>query len=122
MTDRRIESDFGGIEFIPTTFLIDRNGNLIDTLVGYTAEEDFETRILPLLEPSEPPRASLSTRGDRAFLTWTTEQHGVQIETADSILGPWTTLSVSGVATNGQFEVEIEIETTRSQSFFRLRR
>ncbi len=41
---------FGGIEGVPTTFLIDREGNIRDKKVGRVAEADYEKRILALLK------------------------------------------------------------------------
>ena len=41
---------FGGIEGIPTTFLIDREGNIRDKKVGMVEEADYEKRILELLK------------------------------------------------------------------------
>jgi len=36
---------YGGIEGIPTTFIVDRKGNIIDKKVGALPEEDFEKLI-----------------------------------------------------------------------------
>jgi hypothetical protein len=33
---------YGGVESIPTTFIVDRKGNIIDKQVGALPEEDFE--------------------------------------------------------------------------------
>ncbi|HTJ78366.1 MAG TPA: TlpA disulfide reductase family protein [Rariglobus sp.] len=41
---------FGGIEGIPTTFLIDRDGNIRDKKVGMAEEADYEKRVLELLK------------------------------------------------------------------------
>ena len=41
---------FGGIEGIPTTFLIDREGNIRDKKVGMAEEADYEKRIVELLK------------------------------------------------------------------------
>jgi len=120
MTDGQVERDFGGIEFIPTSFLIDREGNLIDKWVGYTEESDFESSIVPALGPSEPPQASLTWNQGRLLLSWPGEQSGVTIETAATVLGPWVNASVSGVATNGRFEASLSPSGT--SGFFRLRR
>ena len=120
MTDGRVELDFGGIEFIPTSFLVDRDGNLIDKWVGYTEEADFESSILPALGPAEPPQASLSWHQGRLLLSWPAEQTGVAIETSETVLGPWMPASASGVATNGHFEATLT--PSGGRGFFRLRR
>ena len=41
---------FGGIDGIPATFLIDRDGNIRNKQVGYVAPEDYEKRVLKLLQ------------------------------------------------------------------------
>lgn len=49
MADAKIVQDFGGIEILPTTFIIDRNGNVITGYAGFIPKETFETEITPLL-------------------------------------------------------------------------
>jgi thiol-disulfide isomerase/thioredoxin len=49
MGDDKIVQDFSGIEGIPTTFIIDRSGNVVSKHVGYGDEEAFETEIKPLI-------------------------------------------------------------------------
>jgi len=48
--DETIVSAFGGVEGIPTTFVIDRDGKIIRKHVGYTAKAEFEAEIKPLLK------------------------------------------------------------------------
>ena len=43
-----IASDFGGVEGLPTKFIIDRNGNIVRKLVGYQVAE-LERTIRELL-------------------------------------------------------------------------
>lgn len=40
---------YGGVQALPTTFLIDRNGHLVKKYVGYRDLETFEEDITPLL-------------------------------------------------------------------------
>jgi thiol-disulfide isomerase/thioredoxin len=47
--DARIAETFGGIEAIPTTFVIDRTGKIVGKHVGYEGRETFEKEIKPLL-------------------------------------------------------------------------
>jgi thiol-disulfide isomerase/thioredoxin len=49
MGDAKIVQDFGGIAAIPTTFVIDRSGNILARHVGYVPKETFEMEIIPLL-------------------------------------------------------------------------
>jgi thiol-disulfide isomerase/thioredoxin len=46
----KIVVDYGGIEGIPTTFIIDRQGNVVTSFQGFTDQATFESVIGPLLE------------------------------------------------------------------------
>ena len=50
MADDAVVSAFGGMDVIPTTFLIDRNGNIRDKKVGAEPTEIYEAKIKALLE------------------------------------------------------------------------
>ena len=45
-----VVASFGGVEGIPTTFLIDRAGNIRDKKVGMAEEADYEKLIVELLK------------------------------------------------------------------------
>ncbi|RKY41457.1 MAG: hypothetical protein DRP85_06270 [Candidatus Makaraimicrobium thalassicum] len=47
--DQRIASTYGGIRGIPTTFVIDRQGRIVEKFVGYRGREVFESLIRKLL-------------------------------------------------------------------------
>lgn len=49
MGDESVTAAFGGIRGIPTVFVIDRQGQIVDKHVGYTPRATFEKRIKPLL-------------------------------------------------------------------------
>lgn len=49
MGDDAIQTAFGGIEAIPTTFLIDQNGQIRDKKVGAEEAESYEKKIAALL-------------------------------------------------------------------------
>lgn len=49
MGDDKIVTDFGGVEGIPTTFLIDRRGQVRDRKVGMEPKETYEKKILAVL-------------------------------------------------------------------------
>ena len=49
MGDDKIIEDFGGIQAIPTTFVIDRSGKITAKHVGFAPVETFEQEIAPLL-------------------------------------------------------------------------
>ncbi len=47
--DEKTSDQYGGIEAIPTTFLIDRNGRVYKAHVGLTPKKDFDNEIETLL-------------------------------------------------------------------------
>lgn len=47
--ERKIVDVFGGIKGIPTTFIIDREGNVVNKFVGLREKEVFRDAIEPLL-------------------------------------------------------------------------
>lgn len=49
MGDAKIAEAFGGVEALPTTFVIDRQGRVVRTHVGFADAETFEKDIKPLL-------------------------------------------------------------------------
>ena len=49
MADEAVVSAFGGVEAIPTTFLIDRTGQIRDRKVGAEETADYEKKILAVL-------------------------------------------------------------------------
>ncbi len=40
---------YGGIQVLPTTFIIDRKGKVVDGLLGATDRAGFEAKIKPVL-------------------------------------------------------------------------
>jgi peroxiredoxin len=48
--DEKIAADYGGVSAIPTTFVIDRNGNIVTSHQGYASQVVFESEIRPLLK------------------------------------------------------------------------
>ena len=49
MGDENVVTAFGGVEGIPTTFLIDRAGQIRDRKVGLVATAEYEKRIMAAL-------------------------------------------------------------------------
>jgi thiol-disulfide isomerase/thioredoxin len=49
LTDNKIVDAYGGIDGLPTTFIIDRNGHIVKQHLGFTAQAEFEEEITPLL-------------------------------------------------------------------------
>ncbi|HEY1111789.1 MAG TPA: redoxin domain-containing protein [Opitutaceae bacterium] len=50
MADEAISSAFGGVEALPTTFLIDRNGQIRDRKVGMEEKAEYEQKIVAVLK------------------------------------------------------------------------
>jgi len=50
MGDEKMLAAFGGIEALPTTFLIDRNGQIRDRKVGAEATASYEKKIAALMK------------------------------------------------------------------------
>ncbi|MCH7504747.1 TlpA family protein disulfide reductase [PVC group bacterium] len=49
ISNQEVVEDYGGIRGIPTTFIIDREGRIVETFVGYRDKEVFESVIQELL-------------------------------------------------------------------------
>jgi len=52
--DSDITSAYGDVSSIPTTFIIDRAGQIRDRKVGMVPAGDFERRVLAVLKPGAP--------------------------------------------------------------------
>jgi thiol-disulfide isomerase/thioredoxin len=50
MADDAIQTAFGGIDAIPTTYLIDRDGNIRDKKVGAVETAEYEKRVQAVLQ------------------------------------------------------------------------
>jgi thiol-disulfide isomerase/thioredoxin len=51
MGDDSAEAAFGGVDALPTTFIIDRDGMIRDRVRGYVPTADFERLLLAYLKP-----------------------------------------------------------------------
>lgn len=47
--DKKVVEDYGGIESIPTAFVIDQKGNIVDKHVGLVAKSEYVNKIKSLL-------------------------------------------------------------------------
>lgn len=117
-----VEAAYGGIEFLPTTFIIDREGVIVGRHVGYRDEWEFEEEILPLLAapPAPPPNPSIARRGNELLLSWPAGGPAVTIERAENVDGPWSEITPATVSTNGV--VGTTLTAPGQGGFFRLRR
>jgi len=44
-----VSKAYGGVELVPLTFIIDKQGNIVHKILGARSKEDFEKMIKPLL-------------------------------------------------------------------------
>jgi peroxiredoxin len=51
LADDKTTQAFGGIEAVPTTFIIDREGRIVTKHLGFTEKDEFEKELKPLLNP-----------------------------------------------------------------------
>lgn len=51
LADTNVVAAFGGIDGLPTTFIIDRGGRIIKRHLGFTETSEMESEIKPLLKP-----------------------------------------------------------------------
>jgi peroxiredoxin len=51
LADEKTQEAFGGIEAVPTTFIIDREGRIVKEHMGFADKDEFEHEIKPLLNP-----------------------------------------------------------------------
>ena len=47
--NQKLDQQYGGIRYIPTTFIIDKQGNITKKHIGYVSRETFEKEIKELL-------------------------------------------------------------------------
>ncbi|HEY1662387.1 MAG TPA: TlpA disulfide reductase family protein [Verrucomicrobiae bacterium] len=51
LADEKTQQAFGGIEAVPTAFIIDREGQIVKEHLGFADKDEFEKEIKPLLNP-----------------------------------------------------------------------
>lgn len=114
-----IESGYGGADAIPTTFLVNRAGQVVRKLVGTRTFSQFEQVILPLLNAAPPAPALQAQRLDsgRIELSWAT-QAGLSLEFRSTLSGTWQPVAATPVTRDGRQVVEIS--APHASRFYRL--
>ena len=51
LTDTKIVDAYGGIDGLPTTFIINRTGRIVQQHLGFTEKSEIESEIKSLLNP-----------------------------------------------------------------------
>ena len=115
----QMESLYGGITAIPTTFIIDRQNHIAQTWVGAQSYATYESAILPLV--AAIPTLHLSVANGQAKISWLATQVAFVVQSTGNLSsGVWTqeTAPILSDGTN-QF---IKVPVGPSQRFFRLER
>jgi thiol-disulfide isomerase/thioredoxin len=112
-----VEDLYGGIAYIPNTFIIDRQNHITQTFVGTQTYSIFESAVLPLLYPDLT--VSLTMANGQAHLSWPAKQATFLVEgTSDLSKGVWTVQNAAVQSDSiNQF---IDLPVSPQAQFFRL--
>ena len=113
----QLQSLYGGITAIPTTFIIDRQNQIAQTWVGAQSFAFFENAVLPLV--SAYPTLHLSVANGQAKISWlaTTVTFVLQ-STGNLSSGVWTQ-ETAPIQSDGTNEFVL-VPVGSSQQFFRM--
>jgi len=115
--DYAIESAYGGIPYIPNTFIIDRHNHLIQTFVGTQSYSIFEGAVLPLLYA--PPNLTLTISAGVAHISWPITQLTLWVESTDQpTSGAWTPVGATPQSDGVNQSIDVQIGV--GNQFFRL--
>jgi peroxiredoxin len=62
----QVSDDFGNVQFLPTTFYIDRNGVIVQKVAGLLSRKDIEDDVRKALSSNSRPRIALSSQAAAA--------------------------------------------------------
>lgn len=118
MSDLATETPFGGIDAIPTTFIIDRQNLVRNRYVGTQTRSTLEEQIVPLLYGNAV--LACQSSGGQMRLSWPTNARAFTLESATSLLNPvWFTWPTPPTVVGGSNIVQVS--PTNSLRLFRLR-
>ncbi|HEV2392942.1 MAG TPA: TlpA disulfide reductase family protein [Verrucomicrobiae bacterium] len=113
-----VETSFGGIQFIPTTFVIDSQNHICQKFVGSQTFATFEQAVLPLLYQNLA--LNLTLNSGQAHISWPVTQATFILETTQDLTGDsWVPVSVS--AQSDGINEFVDLPTSAGGQFFRLR-
>ena len=106
MSSTATESAYGGIQYIPTTFIIDRQNIIRKKYVGTQSRSTFEKAIIPLLYDSS--RLTCRMNGNQMVLSWPVKAQTFLLESATSLTSPnWSTWPNAPTVANGTNTVSV---------------
>jgi thiol-disulfide isomerase/thioredoxin len=118
MANSAVQNAFGGIEYIPSTFIIDRHNIIRASYVGGQTRATFENVIRPLLY-GNICMAARRTAGQMA-LTWPTNGAQFVLETTPTLIpAAWTNTTAVPQIMNGLNTYQLP--PASSNRFYRLR-
>jgi thiol-disulfide isomerase/thioredoxin len=122
LTDRpswwAIESSYGGIPLIPTTFIIDRQNHICQKFVGSQSYFTFQQAVLPLLYAQ--PTLKLTLSAGQTRVSWPITQATLVPESTDNLAaGTWTPVTAP-VQSDG-INRFVDLPFGAGRQFFRLR-
>lgn len=113
-----VENLYGGIPYIPNTFVINRQNQIEQTFVGSQSYMTFEQAVQPLLYAGLVIKTSTANRVLR--VSWPATQAAFGLETKYGLApGSWTAVTIPVQSSGSNRFVEIPIGLTNQ--FFRLK-
>ncbi|MFO1478183.1 MAG: TlpA disulfide reductase family protein [Verrucomicrobiota bacterium] len=112
-----VTSAFGGIPYIPTTFIINRQNLILKKHVGTQTYATLEQEILPLLY--DGLKLSSQRSGGQLSLRWPVTAASFVLESCSPASRAWTAWPVAPVLVNGSNTVQVSVSATNA--LFRLR-
>jgi thiol-disulfide isomerase/thioredoxin len=118
MASSAMMTAYGGIDAIPTTFIIDRQNLIRKKYVGTQSRSTLEKQIIPLLYCNTCLACQQS--GAQTVFRWPANALAFTLESASTLTSPtWSTWPTSPTVVNGTNTVQVP--RTNALRFFRLR-
>jgi hypothetical protein len=118
MANSAVQQAYGGIQYIPTTFIIDRQNLIRKKYVGTQSRSTFESQIIPLLYCNTCLGCQRS--GNQMVFRWPTNALAFTLESANTLTSPtWSAWPTGPTVVNGTNTVQVPM--TSAPRYFRLR-
>ena len=117
MANSAVQQAYGGIDYIPTTFIIDRQNLIRKKFVGTQSRSTFEEEIIPLLYSNT--RLTCQQSGGQMVFCWPTNALNFRLESATTPASQsWSRWPTDPTVANGTNTVQVPM--TDAARFFRL--